>query len=86
MFTRIKDFVKNLLRHKIMVALILILGFISYQLFVRNYKFVRPIVSVHKETYNDVWNDRALCLTDKEAAENQLKEFNEEAIKELSNN
>lgn len=71
LFTTIKD-------NKIMIILILILSFISYQLFIRNYKFVMPIVSVHQETYLDVWNDRALCLMEKDEAEKQLKAYNEQ--------
>jgi len=65
MFQKIKDGYHNLRRHKIMVLLILILGYGCYAMFVRNYEFQQPIISKRAESYTKVWNERAELLQDK---------------------
>ena len=62
MWTKTKDAYHNLRRHKIMVALILVLGFICYRMFVSNYIIQNPIIK--KDNYEDplvLHNEYAAC-------------------------
>ena len=61
MFTRIKDGYNNLRRHKIMVLIILILGFTTYRLFTQNYRLRLPYESVHQASYNELLGSLAGC-------------------------
>lgn len=62
MFQRIKDSYNNLRRHKIMVALIIILTALCVRLIHQNYDFQQPMVNKRSETYTQVWNSRVVCL------------------------
>ena len=71
MWQKTKDFVSNLKRHKIMVLIILVLGFLCYRMFVSNYIIVNPIIK--KDNYQDpidLHNQLAACLqnSDEQAA------------------
>lgn len=65
---RIKDFVNNLRRHKIMVLIIILLSALCYKLFILNYRIVTPVVSAHAPLIMDVSNELATCNTELDQA------------------
>jgi hypothetical protein len=76
MFTRIKDGYHNLRRHKIMVLIIIILSALCARMFHQNYSWQQPIVNIRSESYTDVWNTRAVCLTDLQEAQDAIQKQN----------
>jgi hypothetical protein len=70
MFTRIKSvwyFVKEYPKLSlVIIVLVLIVG----RMFYDNYSFQQPVVNKRSESYQDVFNGRADCLTQLQEAQN----------------
>jgi len=84
MFAKIKDGYNNLRRHKIMVMIILVLGYACWYMFTQNYTFQMPVVSKQfGKSYTSVSNDLVQCNNDLDFANSKLKEFNDKAREEI---
>jgi hypothetical protein len=71
-----KDWCKSVKRHKYLYLIIIVLSFLLYRTVTHNYSFQQPIVNIRSESYTDVWNSRAVCLTDLQFAQDAVQANN----------
>lgn len=85
----LKDQYANIRRHKVMFGMVVVLALLCGRMFHQNYEFQQPVVSKRAESYDQVWNGRATCLS--QLPENQpdgmsannaqaLKDWNKPAV------
>ena len=71
-----KHWLSSVRRHKYLYLIIVVLSFLLYRTVTHNYSFQQPIVNIRSESYTDVWNARAACLTDLQEAQDSLHAAN----------
>jgi hypothetical protein len=64
MFAKIKSAYGFVRTYPKLSLVIIVLVLISARMFVQNYSFQPPVVNKRSESYVDVWNGRAECLTE----------------------
>jgi len=71
-YQQFKDWLKSVKRHKYLYLIIVVLSFLLYRTVTHNYSWQQPIVNIRSESYTDVWNTRAVCLTDLQEAQDAI--------------